>query len=129
MCTNGLPSNTDGVFAPYRHLKDWIENDPTISNEKTKRILKRVYETPDLRHCQDLANRTKHFKLTSQGDDADFTSRNVSVKLGPNPPVTEYSHIVTIDGGSQIVAQALAEKVVLEWETILGDEGLEISTP
>lgn len=120
--------NLWSFFQNAWHLKDWIENDPTIPDEKTKRILKRVYQTPDLVHCQDLANRTKHFKLKSQGNDADFTSRNVSVKLGPNPPVTEYSHIVTMDDGSQLVAQDLAEYVVLEWEAILGDEGLEIPT-
>lgn len=109
------------------HLKDWIDNDETISDEKTKQILKRAHESKILLICADLANRTKHLNLRPKGGDADMTSRNVNIMVGAKPS-TEYSHIVTLDDGSQMVAQELAEKIVLEWEEIMRDEGLETSS-
>ena len=87
----------------------------------------RAHNSKDLSTCANLANRTKHLELLPRGQNADLTSRNVSVQLGPNPPITTYSHIVTLDDGSQIVAQELAERIVTEWESILADEGLNTS--
>lgn len=111
------------------HLKDWIDHDKTISNAKTQRILNRAHSSKELSICRDLANRTKHLELTDGSRDADVTSRNVAVTLGVEPPTTKYSHIITLDDGSQIVAQELAEEIVLEWEAIMRDEGIETSAP
>ncbi len=105
------------------HLKDWIKHDPSISNRSRKRILKAAEASEDLKICADLANRSKHFELKNKRRDAKVTSRNTSVFPGQNRP-SESTHIITLDDGSQQVAQELAEKIVVVWSEILAKEGL-----
>ena len=78
----------------------------------------------ELKICADLANRSKHFELKNKKRDAKVTSRNTTVFPGSNRPA-ESTHIVTLDDGTQIIAQDLAEKVVDIWVAILGSENLK----
>lgn len=106
------------------HLKDWIKHDPSISKDSRDRILKAAEASKDLQVCADLANRSKHFKLTNKRRDAEVTSRNISVFPGANRP-SESTHIITLDDGSQLVAQELAERVMVVWGQIIAAEGLK----
>jgi len=106
------------------HLKDWIKNDPSISEESRTRILEAAVASEDLKVCADLANRSKHFELKNKRRDAKVTSRNISVFPGANRP-SESTHIITLDDGSQQVAQELAERVVDKWVEILANERLK----
>jgi hypothetical protein len=105
------------------HLKDWIKHDPSISKESRARILKAAEASEELQICADLANRSKHFKLTSKRRDADVTSRNITVFPGADRS-SESTHVITLDDGSQAVAQKLAERIVIVWSEILAAEGL-----
>jgi plasmid stability protein len=106
------------------HLKDWIKHDSSISEESRKRILRAAEASEDLKICADLANRSKHFELKNKRRGAKVTSRNMKVFPGANRP-SESTHIITLDDGSQLVAQELAERVIVVWGEILAKEGLQ----
>ncbi|MCH8895788.1 MAG: hypothetical protein IH927_05950 [Proteobacteria bacterium] len=106
------------------HLKDWIKNDSSISTKSRERIRKAAEASDELQVCADLANRSKHFKLTNKRRDADVTSRNTTVFPGANR-ASELTHIITLDDGTQLIAQELAKTVVDLWGEILAQEGLK----
>ena len=111
-------------FQNSLHLKDWIKYDSSISGESRRRILRAAEASEDLKICADLANRSKHFELKNKRRDAKVTSRNMLVFPGANRP-SESTHIITLDDGSQLVAQELAERVIVVWGEILAKEGLQ----
>ena len=43
------------------HIKDWIRNDPRVTNEAKERVWEAVQTTRSLRLAADLANGSKHF--------------------------------------------------------------------
>jgi hypothetical protein len=106
------------------HLKDWIKHDSSISTKSRERIRKAAEASDELQVCADLANRSKHFKLTNKRRDADVTSRNTTVFPGANRD-SELTHIITLDDGTQLIAQELAKTVVDLWGEILAREGLK----
>jgi hypothetical protein len=50
-------------FQDCWHLKDWIKNDDTLSQNTRKTILSEAERTDSLSYCADLANGSKHLKL------------------------------------------------------------------
>ena len=106
------------------HLKDWIANDMTISEDRRDGIVHAAHSSESIQICADLANRSKHLKLTSKWKDADVTGKNVTIFVGDDRP-SEHTHTITLDDGTQRVAQEVAEEAVAAWEIILAKEGLK----
>ena len=82
----------DEVYAFFQncyHLKDWLKNDPATQQTATG-IEQFVPASPNLSLCGDLANGTKHLRLTSTktGDrNTGFGHRDFQLKLGgPETP-------------------------------------------
>lgn len=110
-------------FQNVWHLKDWVRNDPSIPKDVRDRVVDSAESSEVLQVCADLANRSKHFKLTNKRKDAEVTSRNTTVFPGQGRP-SESTHIVTLDDGTQLVAQELAVSAFQAWEKIFLEEGL-----
>ena len=105
------------------HLKDWIMNDSSLQQELRDRVVDSVHSSEQILLCGALANRSKHLRLRPVWNDADVTGQNVTVFPGQNKPA-EYSHNVTLEDGTVLIAQTLAEDAVKAWESILAQEGL-----
>jgi hypothetical protein len=107
------------------HLKDWVKNDPDVSESLREQIEDIVNQYPHIVICADLANQTKHSRLDRKRVDAKFTQRNVTVHLG-NPTTSESEHIITLGNGTQVAALKVAKKAVEEWREIFAAHGLQI---
>jgi hypothetical protein len=106
------------------HLKDWVRNDPDVSASLNEQIEEIVTKYPHIIVCADLANRTKHWRLDRVRVDAKFAQRNVAVHVG-NPTTSESEHIITLGDGTKMVALAVAQKAVEEWQEIFTTHGLK----
>lgn len=105
------------------HLKDWVKYDSTLKQDLRDRVVSSVQSSDLLLLCGALANRSKHLQLRPIWNDADVTGQNVTVFLGQGKPA-EYSHNVTLEDGTVLSAQTLAEDAVAAWQSILSKEGL-----
>lgn len=107
------------------HLKDWVKHDPDVSKSLNETIEEIVEKYPHIMVCADLANRTKHLRLNLKPRvDAQFKQRNVTIHVG-NPTTSESEHIITLRDGTQMVALAVAQKAVEEWQEIFATHGLK----
>lgn len=105
------------------HLKDWIKNDPSISPTQWSAMEGTIEGSLNLRICADLANRSKHLRLTNKREDADITRRSVTVKVG-NPSSSTCEHIISLDDGTEKVALVVAKAAVNEWNLVFATFGL-----
>jgi hypothetical protein len=106
------------------HLKDWVANDDALPQDVRDRVASTVHSNRSLMVCADLANRTKHLKLTKMNrHDARVTQRNTTVYLG-NPVRSTSEHIITLRDGTTLVALDLARRAVEDWRQILQGERL-----
>jgi hypothetical protein len=107
------------------HLKDWVKNDPDVSESLSETIEEIVKKYPHIIVCADLANRTKHLRLNCPPRvDAQFKQRNVTLHVG-NPTTSESEHIITRGDGTRMIALAVARKAVEEWLEIFATHGLK----
>ena len=125
----------DNLWAFFQncwHLKDWIKNDPTISQNIRDKIENEVQKYDSLMIAADLANRSKHFTLTSKRTDANITKKNVTVhppffhlnsKTGESHTVgecrSEYFYTIATDDGSEYDAFQIAQKAIADWYKII----------
>jgi hypothetical protein len=61
-------AETDDFFSFFQHcwhLKDWIKNDDSLPSGVRKSIVQEAEQTESLQFCADLANGSKHLKLTN----------------------------------------------------------------
>lgn len=105
------------------HLKDWIENDGTLDKNIRKAIVDEAHRTFELQVCADIAVGTKHLSLTKRknrgyGYESNVDRRSVNVYLG-SPTTSVSTHYISLNDGSTIVAQELAEGIVTIWRKIL----------
>ena len=80
--------------------------------------------TPLIAHAADFANGTKHMALDRpRADNAQFTERKVTVKLGHSGPALQ-ERVLTLADGSQTTAEAVATTLMREWSLLLERFGL-----
>lgn len=120
-------------FQTAWHLKDWIKNDPSL---KTFEIEKIVENYHSLRICADLANRSKHLKLTRHiREDAKYFGNDVTVRLGVSEidyedlikgkipmGTTEsvaYTYYIIDKSTARHKAIDLASQIIKDWDDII----------
>lgn len=105
------------------HLKDWVKNDRRVPQHVRDSIEGLAGHSGPLQICADLANGTKHLELRDPRVGAKPSHYNVSIVPG------EWSKVeYTVDpgNGTQQDGLDLARKCLLEWESILGAQGLKV---
>lgn len=111
------------------HLKDWIRNDDRIPQEHRDSVENDVCQSEALCICADLANRSKHLKLTTKRLDAAVTKRNLTIHAGPpGKGFGEYCFVVLLDDGSERDAIAVAEAALNEWKRLLNRYGVSVAS-
>jgi len=101
------------------HLKDWIENDASLSVATRNDIEKICEAYPRIMICADLANRTKHSELTRKiRTGAKHTRTDVTIKIGIG---SEYKYTITDKDKTEYDALELAKGIVTDWEEIIKD--------
>jgi hypothetical protein len=125
----GRPGGTDAAidtvqsfFEAVHHLKDWLENDPSSGITDGDSLTNR---STTLQLCADLANGSKHLKLTRRtrtGDPATGIARNdVTVFVGTG---TSAHRFYVQSAGAEYDVLQFAEDAVAEWHKFLSDQGL-----
>jgi hypothetical protein len=148
----------DGIwhfFQDCYHLKDWIINDPSVDisikgkyldkkHKEGHKVEKYIIDNLDLSICADLANRSKHLKLThSKGNiEADITRGNIIVtpstthfvlsadrktivsQYSDPPTKTKQIYTITLSDKTEHIVQDVAKKAVALWDEFLKANGL-----
>ncbi|MGB8941121.1 MAG: hypothetical protein WCD21_12940 [Streptomyces sp.] len=127
----GAPGGTDvaldmvqSFFEAVHHLRDWIINDPAcvVIEDDVEELFK---DNLVLRLCGDLANGSKHLKLTRRawtGDKSTTIARNDAiVYVGEG---TSAHRFYIASGGTEYDVRQIAEDAVDEWSTFLSGRGL-----
>jgi hypothetical protein len=124
----GQPGSTDDAvdtvlsfFEAVHHLKDWLENDQLsgIGKEAGDSLINR---SQTLRLCADLANGSKHLKLTRSrtGDKSTEIARNdVNIDIGKG---TAAHRFYVQSGRAEYDVLEIAEAAVAEWTRFLTDQ-------
>lgn len=100
------------------HLKDWIKNDPKVSDVIKSNIGVEIYQYESLRICADLANRSKHLVLRNIRIDANIPGRQIVAVVGSTSTVT-WDYRIVIKDGKELKATAVAEQAVKDWEAMI----------
>jgi len=101
-------------------LKDWIRNSQQIAESATKEAEKYAKGNISLRICADIANRSKHLKLTFKREDADIHKRNTIIHAAP--PGKGYGELrfqIRLDSGHEFDAISTAHVVTKVWQIFL----------
>lgn len=115
------------------HLKDWIKNDTKIKLNISSIIEGEVSTFKSLRIVGDLANASKHFerkdnknnKRYKEGAYATSSSVNVHVSLSDQTPsFIERSHVISLDDGTEVLAENIIHEAVKDWDALLKKLGL-----
>ena len=115
--------NLYSFFQNCWHLKDWIKNDDTVDKALRDNIENIVKNYPNIMISCDLANATKHLKLTTSRAGADIVGRSVIVTLGDVSKST-CLHKIMLDDGGEVSAQEVAKLAEEEWRQILEKNSL-----
>ncbi|HEY3124111.1 MAG TPA: hypothetical protein VGK70_08600 [Thermoanaerobaculia bacterium] len=105
-------------FQDVWHLKDWLKNDPAVSQQVRTSVETDVNGVQALRLAADLANGSKHFELRFPREGAAIKQRHVIVKLGEQKGA-EQRRDVSTTGGSSTTAEQIARDSIKEWEKLL----------
>ena len=122
----GTPAAVDATqsfFEGVHHLKDWLGNDPSSGVTRAAGDAL-INASPVLQLCADLANGSKHFKLTRArtGDTSTTIARNdVTVFVGTG---TSAHRFYVQSAGAEYDVLQLAEDAVAEWSKFLAGKGL-----
>jgi hypothetical protein len=126
----GRPGGTDAAvdtvqsfFEAVHHLKDWLGNNPSSGVTKAAGDAL-INASPVLQLCADLANGSKHFKLTTSrtGDTSTTIARNdVTVFAGTG---TSAHRFYAVSAGIEYDILQLTEAAVREWTQFLSGRGL-----
>jgi hypothetical protein len=121
--TDAAIDTVQSFFEAVHHLKDWLGNDPSSGITKAAGD-KLISGSPVLQLCADLANGSKHLKLTSSrtGDLSTTIARNdVAVFAGTG---TSAHRFYVESAGTEYDVLQLADDAVAEWNKFLSGEGL-----
>jgi hypothetical protein len=126
----GRPGGTDAAvdivqsfFESVHHLKDWLGNDPSSGVTKADGD-HLINKSPVLRLCADLANGSKHLRLTGSrsGDLSTTITRNdVTVFAGTGTSAHRF-YVESADIEYDVLQ--LAEAAIAEWASFLSSRGL-----
>jgi hypothetical protein len=111
-------------FLTCFHLKDWLKNDDA-SSAAASDVEDFISESPSLRLCADLANGSKHLRLTRPRVDpeAKVGRRQYFLTLGSGVPRIAAKYEVEA-AGKKHDAFELASECMREWEAYLKAKGL-----
>jgi hypothetical protein len=120
----------DEVYAFFQnsyHLKDWLKNDPDTARLVKPSIEDWVKATPTISLCADLANGSKHLKLT-RSKTGDFETgighRDFELDTGgTDVPIIRVKYHAE-SGGRTYDAFELATACIAEWKEYLEQNGL-----
>ncbi|MER5202235.1 hypothetical protein [Streptomyces sp. NPDC002825] len=110
-------------FESAHHLKDWLRNDQASGVTKDD-VHSLIDGSSVLQLCADLANGSKHYKLTTSqtGDLSTTIARNdVAVLIGTG---TAKYRFYTASGGRERDVLEIAEDAVNEWRGFLSGRHL-----
>jgi len=121
--TDAAVDTIQSFFEAVHHLKDWLRNDPAsgVTGADGDSL---INGSPVLRLCADLANGSKHLRLTSSrtGDTSTTIARNdVAVIVGTG---TSAHRFYVVSAGVEYDALDVAEEAVDEWTNFLSGRGL-----
>ena len=108
-------------FVACFHFKDWLIQDGVVPKNVVEDW---VNQNGALTLCADLANRTKHYKLTRvrTHPNAGPTSQSVTIGMAAIPTAA-HSWVITA-GPTTWDALQLAQEAVSDWTRLLKQEGL-----
>lgn len=109
------------------HIKDWVENDPVVSEAIKTAVIAEVYRSPALTICQDLCNGTKHLNLKTPRAGAGARHKHVETLIAPEQGRYEIDVVFDDGSGGTRSGKELARKCIAEWERILAAYGLAIA--
>lgn len=106
------------------HLKDWVRNDPQVS-QIIKDQIKAAVELPTsiLAVANDMANGTKHLQLRGPVVGAKHSHVNITIVPGK---VSVADCLIEMGDGTPRSALDVARECVVEWERVLSGSGLAI---
>lgn len=110
----------DMVWAFFQncyHLRDWIKQDPLMTEAQKKAVFAKVKCSTALQRCGDLCNGTKHLvpKKTRHS--------HISITIEAGKPA-ELDCLIEVGAHELLSAKQLARECVAEWERILESEQL-----
>lgn len=110
-------------FVHAWHLIEWTKNDPTIGGSVN--VWKHATASASIRHCGDIANGTKHVKLTRPyaRPTPKVTREDVGIWVGHG---AEKSYEFTLSDGSKQDALLLARQIVSDWQALLKRYGVSV---
>ena len=103
------------------HLKDWVRNDPSVPLHVRDSIGQLAAASLPLRICADLANASKHLKLTSPREGAKHSHWNMAIVPGESSKV---EYLIDTGSGTQQDSLDLARECLMAWERILAAQDL-----
>jgi hypothetical protein len=104
------------------HVKDWLRNDPLVSQVVKDAATQLAHQSQHLKMCQELCNGTKHL-----GARPGASHHHINTTIIPGAGIREMDCIVDDGGGKLISGKQLASDCIAEWERILGSHGLPIT--
>lgn len=123
-----LEEYEDDVWSFFQncwHLKDWVKNDNAIPETIRNSVETDVAKVQALVVCADLANRSKHLKLTRPRIDADVAKRDLTIHAAPpGKGYGEYYFKIQLNDGSELDAIEVAKKAAAEWQRLLASYGI-----
>ena len=136
-----LPEYEDDVWSFFQnawHLKDWIKNDPELSQKDRDAVEGDVGGLEVLRICADLANRSKHLRLEHKRLDANISKRSTHIHAGAVhlslssgssvvPGYAELIFTIVADDGREFGVIETAEQAVAEWRELLNRYGVPVA--
>lgn len=119
------------------HLKDWVKNDSNVNQQYRDAVERDVSTVEVLKICADLANRSKHLRLTRKRLDADVSKRSTHIHVGtvhvsPSGEQTtthgygELIFTIIVGDGREFDVIQTAERAVNEWRGLLATYGVDI---
>jgi hypothetical protein len=104
------------------HVKDWLKNDPLVSQVVKDAAIQLAHKSQYLKMCQELCNGTKHLDARPGA-----SHHHVNTTIIPGAGIRDLDCIVDDGSGKLISGKQLATDCVAEWERILGWQGLAIA--
>jgi hypothetical protein len=117
------------------HLKDWIKNDDTIPANVRAAIAREAEKIESLQFCADLANISKHFKLTRERVGARLWHirfiATIDADTGEVTSEAPIGYTVASKVGSPTPSDIVgfARRAVQDWTTLLLKHGLTARKP
>ncbi len=114
-------------FQECWNLKDRIKNDEDLEERITRTVEEEVSNYPHLEIIADLANRTKHYKLTRHiRKDAKVGNITVNIRAGkPGTGHAKITYRIDTDDGESIELADLVEGAIESWRKILDGYGID----